>query len=300
MKKLLRDLSLEFGPSGSEGEVLKRVKVYFKQAGLEIKTDKLGDIWGIKRGKSDKVLMIEAHMDEIGLMVSGFEPGGFLRFSNIGGFDHKIFPGFEVVIYGKKKFNGVITSIPPHLQSSDSKTAWKKDEIFIDTGLSDHYIKEYISIGDYISLPKNFIELKNSRVSGTSFDNRIGVSLLCELALRLKKQPDFTVVFASTFGEEVGLRGGIVASYNISPDIGICFDNSFGDYPGQKDVQTKLGSGPILSIGPAYHPVLVEFIKGLAKKSKIPLQFEIESRPCLLYTSPSPRDRTRSRMPSSA
>ncbi|MDD3626060.1 MAG: M42 family peptidase [bacterium] len=279
MKKILQDLSQTFGPSGKEEEVLNKVRGYFKRAGLEVKTDKLGDIWGIRRGKSNKILMIEAHMDEIALMVSGFEGRGFLRFTNIGGFDHKIFPGLEVMVHGKKKLHGIITSIPPHLQTGDSKVAWKKDELLVDTGLADEIIRAQVCIGDYISLPKNFIELKNSRVAGTSFDNRIGVTLLCDIAQRLKKQPEFTVVFASTFGEEVGLRGGIVSSYNISPDLGICFDGSFGDFPGQKDTSTKLGGGPIISIGPAYHPILVEVLKATAKKSKIKIQEEIEPRP---------------------
>ncbi len=279
MKKILEDLVKTFSPSGDEELIRRKLKRYFKGAGLAVKTDRIGNIWGIRKGKKKKVLMIEAHMDEIALMVSYFEAGGFLRFTTIGGFDPKILPGTEVIIHGKKKIKGIISSIPPHLQTGTRTKPWPMTEIFIDTGLNDLDLRANVRIGDYISLPKSFITLKNSRVSGASLDNRIGVSLLVDIAQSLNKVTDFTIVFAATFGEEIGLRGGITSSYGIKPDIGICIDVSFGDFPGQPSLLTKLGSGPILSIGPVYHPVFMDFIKKSAKRKKIKFQHEIENRP---------------------
>ncbi|MCK4666489.1 M42 family peptidase, partial [Candidatus Dependentiae bacterium] len=191
----------------------------------------------------------------------------------------KILPGTEVIIHGKKKIKGVISSIPPHLQTGKRTKPWSMTEIFIDTGLNDLDLQANVRVGDYISLPKSFISLKNSRVAGASLDNRVGVSLLVDIAQSLNKVTDFTIVFAATFGEEIGLRGGITSSYRIKPDIGICLDVSFGDFPGQPNLLTKLGSGPILSIGPVYHSVFQNFIKKTAKRKKIKFQHEIENRP---------------------
>ena len=279
MKKNLRELSSLFGPSGYEDAVKKKVHMHFKRFGLKVKTDKIGNIWGILKGKTDKTLMIEAHMDEIALMVSYFEGEGFVRFSTVGGFDPKIFPGTEVTIYGKTKVKGVITSIPPHLQTGDRKKSWAQNKLFIDTALSRKELQSRVRIGDYISLPKNFVELKNKRIAGTSFDNRIGVTLLLEILKTIKRTPEFTVVFAATFGEEIGLRGGTTSSYSIKPEIGLCLDVSFGDYPGQTDINTALGKGPILSIGPAYHPMFLDFLKNIAKVKKIKTQVELEALP---------------------
>lgn len=290
VKEILTVLSEADGISGYEGTLALKVEQYFRTLCAEVYNDELGNIFAVKKGVGDKKerlkIMLAAHMDEIGLVTTNIDENGFLRFSTIGGFDPRTLPGQEVVIHGKSKINGVIGVKPPHFISQKEKDTEKNKEIeieklFIDTGYSAKQLKNLARVGDTISINRGAYELAGECVSGKSFDDRAGVVVLLECLARLQALFHEVDVYAvATVQEEVGIRGAKVASYGLSPHIGIAIDVCHGNLPGVSEFETaEIGSGPSIGIGPNFHPAIVERLKQDAKSRRIPFQLDVSSEP---------------------
>jgi endoglucanase len=189
--ELLRELSLNHGTSGYEAEVAKLVSEAFKPLSDEVKIDKLGNVIATKRNaeySSGPRVMLAAHMDEIGLVVTNIEDGGFVRFSTIGGFDQRTLPGQEVVVHGREQLLGVIGSKPPHLLSGDERhKSVPIPDLYIDLGLSDKRCRELVSVGDIATIKRDFLELTKGIVAGKAMDDRAGVAAVLETFLHLDK-----------------------------------------------------------------------------------------------------------------
>ena len=175
--------------SGHEFELSRFVENKFSKFCDETEIDALGNVIGvINKGKTFKI-MIEAHLDEIGLMVKNIDDKGFIKFVEIGGIDSSTLPGAEVTIHGKKDILGVIGAKPPHLQTKEgSEKPYKIEDLFIDTGYSYDEIIKFISIGDVISFISKPIALKNGYFCSKSIDNRMGVYVVGECLKRLKNK----------------------------------------------------------------------------------------------------------------
>lgn len=266
--------------SGSELQNSNKIKEAFLEHCDNVKCDKLGNIIGLKKGLSSNYkIMLAAHMDEIGLIVKHIDDKGFIRFISVGGVDQRILPAQEVIIHGSKKILGTIGNKPPHIQEKkEQKKAIKADDMFIDTGFSAQDVKKYISVGDFITFKRKPTELFNSRFSSNALDNRAGIAVMLSTLQYLRKMNhDLDVYMVATVQEEVGLRGAIVSSYGVSPDIGIAIDVCHGDMPNTPEYETqKLGLGPVLSLGPNIHPKLFERLKHIAQDYKIPYQLNPE------------------------
>ncbi|MDD4569403.1 MAG: M42 family metallopeptidase [Tepidanaerobacteraceae bacterium] len=267
-------------PSGSEFKNNKLIREAFLHYCDDVKCDKLGNVIGLKKGSSSNYkIMLAAHMDEIGLMVKHIDDKGFIRFTFVGGVDQRILLTQEVLIHGHENISGIIGNRPPHIQEPEErKKAIKVDNMFIDTGLSAEYVKKNISVGDFITFKRKPIELLNNYFSSNAFDDRAGIVVMLyvlEELTKLKHTIDvYTVV---TVQEEVGLRGAVVSSYGIYPDIGIAIDVCHGNTPDSPEYETqKLGFGPALALGPNIHPKLFERLKSLAEDYKIPYQLNPE------------------------
>ncbi|AUG57451.1 M42 family metallopeptidase [Acetivibrio saccincola] len=276
---ILKDISTYPGISGREESFSKYIKGIFDKYCDETIIDSFYNVIGIKKGSSEKSkkIMIAAHLDEIGMVVTGIEKKGFLRFSNIGGIDPKILLAQEVVVHGKKDIIGVIGAKPPHLlKDTDAKKAVKIQDLSIDTGLSEEEVKEYISIGDFVTFKAEPFLLKNKKISSKSLDNRGGVAVLIDIMEKLKKiQHECDVYFVATSQEEVGLRGATVAAYNIRPDVAVVIDACHGAIPEMaKDLVFKLGKGPAIAVGPNLHGDLTKKLIDIAKEENIPYQIE--------------------------
>lgn len=267
-------------PSGREFQTNNSIKKVFLQYCDEVKSDKLGNVIGLKKGlSSDCKVMLAAHMDEIGLMVKNIDDKGFIQFTFIGGVDQRILPTQEVVIHGRKDIRGIIGNKPPHIQEPDErKKAIKAEDMFIDTGLCVNDVKKYIKIGDFITFKRKPIELLNNKLSSNALDDRAGIAvMLCALDELGKIKFNADVYTVATIQEEVGLRGAIVSSYGVNPDIGIAIDVCHGSMPDVPEYETsKLGEGPSIALGPNIHPKLFERIKQLAEDYKIPFQLNPE------------------------
>ncbi len=232
-----------------------------------------GLIAKINKGK-EKTLLLDAHIDEVGFIVTKVLGDGFLRVTNVGGNDARILPATPVTVHGKKAVSAVFGSTPPHLSGGDKKVQGL-DEIVLDTGDPD--IEEYVKAGDLVSYKAEFTPLAGNRVTGKSLDDRAGVFCLLELARRIyDKDLDYNVIFSICEGEELGLRGAVTASYEVSPDEAIAVDVSFGDGPSVSPEQCgRLGKGAMLGISPVLDRGVTERLKKIAKDKNIPIQYEV-------------------------
>ncbi len=264
--------------SGYENEVAKVIKEKFSEYCDETSIDNFGNVIGIKNGKGKGKIMFAAHMDEIGLMVSNIDSRGFVKFTNIGGYDQRTLLSQEVIIHGKEKVYGVIGLKPPHLSTeADMEKAVPMNEMAVDTGYSFEKINELVKIGDLITIKREVIELQNGLLSGKSFDDKAGVASLLEGMKNLK---DFNhsadIYFVATAQEEVGSGGAKTAAYNIKPDIGIAVDVTFAKMPGLSEYETfEMGKGAVIAVGPNIHYKIFETLKEVAKENNISYQIEV-------------------------
>jgi putative aminopeptidase FrvX len=260
VKQVFRTLSEASGVSGYEHSLTSTIQESCPWVD-EVKTDKLGNVIMFKQGTGPDPrpkVMLAGHMDEIGLIITKVEKGGFLRFGTIGGFDQRVLLAQEVVVHGRTPLSGVIGAKPPHIQApGEQTTAVSMDDLFIDVGFnSEEEAKEQVRIGDVVTLKRNVLELQSSFMAGKSFDDRAGVAAILECFQALSQiSHEADVYGVATVQEEVGLRGAITSTYGIVPDIGIAIDVGFGDSPGIPESDTiKLSQGPGIAIGPHVHP----------------------------------------------
>ncbi len=279
---LLNKICTTPGAPGFEKEIRELVLRELKGLVDEVEIDNMGNVYAIKRGTGDKRVMIGAHMDEIGFMVTHIDDNGFIRFHTLGGFDPKTLTAQRVIIHGKKDIIGVMASKPIHVMTADERNKVAKlSDYFIDTGLSAEEVKELVQIGNPITREREFIEMGNC-VNGKSLDNRLAVFILIEMFRGLVgKTVPYDIYGVFTVQEEVGIRGANVSSMRINPDFGFGLDTTIAfDLPGAAAHEkiTELGKGTAIKIMDAsticdYR--MVDFMKKTADKHKITWQPEI-------------------------
>lgn len=227
------------------------------------------------KGKSDYTILLDAHIDEVGFIVTNISDDGFLTVSKCGGIDLRHLPAKPVTIHGKEKICGVFVSTPPHLEKGDS-VAEDITKIKIDTGIGEK-AKEIISVGDFVTYRQEAAVLNDSLVCGKSLDNRAGVVALLLLAERIyKKRLPITVKLLFSDAEELGLRGAKTAAFGFEADEAVVVDVSFGDGP---DIPTTkcgiLGAGGMIGVSPILNRNITDSLVVLADDNKIPYQSEV-------------------------
>ena len=284
---LLKQLSEIDGLSGFEGPVRELLRQTWQPFVDEMREGKLGSLIALKKGTrredSDDCakgprpkLMLAAHMDEIGLMVTGVEKG-FLRITRVGGTDRRVLLGLEVVVHGQRDLPGIVVTRPPHVLPEDERkktVPW--DKLFVDVGLPPEQVEQLVSVGDLISVRREMVELKNHRVAGKAMDDRACVVATTLALEQLSGALHAWDVFAvATAQEETGLKGAITAAYGVAPDLAIALDVTQGRQPGTQDVDTfPMGDGPTIGVGPNFHPGLVKRLRAVADAHEIPYQIE--------------------------
>lgn len=279
---LLKKICTTPGAPGFEKEIRELIIQEVKPLVDELAIDNMGNVYAIKRGKASKKIMIGAHMDEIGFIVTHIDDNGFIRFHTLGGFDPKTLTAQRVLIHGKQDVMGVMASKPIHVMSADERNKVAKlSDYFIDTGLSADEVKKLVTVGDSITREREFIEMGNC-VNGKSLDNRLAVYILIELLKELKgKEVPYDIYGVFTVQEEVGIRGANVAAMRIKPDFGFGLDTTIAfDLPGAAahEMITKLGEGTAIKLMDASTICdfrMVDFMKKTADKHKIKWQPEI-------------------------
>ena len=261
IKSLQEELSSLIGVSGHEDDVSNFILKLIEKENLADKAwiDPLGNVLAIKKGTNGKErILLDAHTDEIGFMVSHIEEKGFLRFVPIGGWDIRILLGQSVVIRSKvgELFHGIIGSKPPHLTSTDErKKPVKIPNMYIDIGMNsiDEVTNNNIFIGVTGTLFSPFVDFPNEMVRGKAFDDRTGVNVLLHIMRLLNEDPSFkdTVLFNFAVQEEIGGRGAITGAFNLKPTIALAIENTTAaDVPGIRDAEIPayIGKGPAITI----------------------------------------------------
>ena len=279
-KKLLAEICEVAGAPGHEQRVREIVLREVKSLVDEIRIDNMGNVVAIKRGKEDKRVMIAAHMDEIGFMVTHIDEKGFIYFHTLGGFDPKTLTAQRVIIHGKKDIVGVMGSKPIHLMNAAdrAKVPTIKD-FFIDTGRTKKELEKLVSVGDTITRERKMIEMGDC-LNCKSLDNRVSVFILIE-TLKELKNPPYDVYAVFTVQEEIGIRGANVSSMDINPDFGFGLDTTIAfDTPGstKQEQVSALGEGACIKVMDSSTVCdyrMVAYMKEISKKKKIKTQLEI-------------------------
>lgn len=227
------------------------------------------------KGKNDYTLLIDAHIDEIGFVVTEVGDDGFLKVAAAGGFDLRALPSHHVIVHGKEKVCGVFSSIPPHLTKGEPEFD-DISKLSVDTGLGKR-AKEVISVGDFVTYNQSADFLSNERIVGKSLDNRAGCAVLLLLAEKIKKADlPFNVTLLFSDQEELGCRGAKVAAFGIDANEAISIDVSFASFPGISAHECgKLGKGGMIGYSPVLDRGIYEKLCLVAKDNNIPHQMEI-------------------------
>lgn len=267
---LLKEIVEIYGPSSNEELIRNYIKNQVKDFADEIRVDPLGNLIVRKKGKGKK-LMISAHMDQIGLMVTDIDDKGFIRFTNVGGISPTISISQRVVFE-----NGLVGAI--YHEPVDDISKLKLENMYIDIGsFSKEETEKKIGIGDICIYKSEYSE--NENVVFTRYlDDRVGCFIAIE-ALKTIKEPINDLYFVFSVQEEVGLRGAKTAAYSIDPDIGIALDvTSHGDTPKAKRFAVGLNKGAAIKVKDnsiISHPKIKDTLVKLAKDNNIPYQMEV-------------------------
>ncbi|MEO5917706.1 MAG: M42 family metallopeptidase [Luteolibacter sp.] len=294
MKKEDRDFLFHLletpSPTGFEMRGQQVWADWIKSYAPEVTCDSYGSTWAKLPGKSERIVMLEAHADEIGYMIKHIDDRGFLRIDRVGGSDAATARGRRLTILGDKgSVSGIIGNTAIHLRRDEagSEKSPAVHDLWVDVGASSAF--EVATLGLRVGHPAIYqdgpMELANKRLIGRAIDNRIGSYIIAQVMKRIaagKKKPAFTLICLNAVQEEIGGNGAMMATYRLKPDLCICLDVTHAtDTPGidpAKFGSVKLGEGPTISHGTANHPHVVKRLIEVANKTKVPVQHEASSR----------------------
>ena len=273
MRELLQKLTSVYGPSGNEELVSQVIREEIESYVDEIKVDVLGNLIAIKKGNGNgKRIMLAAHMDQIGLMVTHIDEKGFLRFANIGGISVANSVCRRVI------FEDGTVGVIGYETELDSWKDITLAKMYIDIGVSSREEAErLVKIGDVAVYHPLFSESNGKYISG-AMDDRAGCALLVKTIKNIDSTPN-DLYFVFTVQEELGLRGAKTSAYALDPDLGISVDvTATGDTPKCRPMAVSLGKGPAIKVKDASilaHPLVKELMVNTAQKHNIPYQLEI-------------------------
>ncbi len=280
---LLEELCNLDGVSSGEEDVREFIKDKIKKYADEITIDSMGNMIALKKGKkSDKRIMLSAHMDEVGFIVSEITDKGFLKFKTVGGIDEKVVISKRVRV-GKNKIPGIIGMKAIHLQTKEERDAVPKMKaLYIDIGAeSKKEAEKLVELGDLVAFDTKTTEFGEDKIKGKAIDDRVGCAVLMDL---IKKNVIYDTYFCFLVQEEVGLRGARIVAAKIEPDLALVFEaTTCLDVYGTKESEyvTELGKGVSVTMMDASTIVLQDFrnkLIKLAEDNKIPCQYKRTTR----------------------
>ena len=282
---LLNKLLMTAAPSGYEGAVQVVFREHIAPYVASTETDTMGNVIAVRPGPEGcPKVMLTAHCDEIGFLVSNIDDNGFLFVQEIGGIDTELLPGRKVEIHtAKGTVNGIFGKKAIHLTRGEEKKKLEISDVWLDIAASDKKdAEDKVQIGDYVTFAKDAVFNNNGIVASPSTDDRIGVWTLIETARQLSGEAlGCSVYFVSTCQEELGARGAKTAADYIHPDVGIAIDVTHAtDYP---TADTKLtgfigiGKGPVITMGPNINREVCRGLKTATGEESV--QYEAIARP---------------------
>lgn len=271
MKDLIKKLVEAYGPSGFEDQMRDLIRPEVADFADEISVDALGNLIALKKGDGTGLkIMIAAHMDEIGVMVTHITEDGFLRFTNIGG----VFP--HTLLGNRVQFADGTVGVIYSDRIEDRSKVYPLDKHFIDVGASSKEDSP-VAVGDAAGFQRQLL-IHDARLTAKSMDDRIGCVVAIEVLKRLQSTPH-DVYFVFSVQEEVGTRGAQAAANGLMPDVGIAIDVTLtGDVPEARPMEVSLGQGPAIKVkdsGMIAHVGLVRAMRDRAAAADIPYQLEV-------------------------
>lgn len=277
IKAALRALTEEIGVSGDEFSASEKAAELLSRYAQNVSVDDFGNVTGfVKCGKPNaKTLLLDAHIDRVGLIVTYIDDKGFLSVGACGSPDIKTYLAQSVTVHGKRAVSGVVSTLPPHV--SKNNKAPEIGDISVDVGMTKAQAEEIISLGDRVTVNSRFRELCGDLVSAPAIDDRSGVCAILEALDMLQGKPlkyDLAICFSAQ--EETGERGAKQAAFRIRPDEALIVDVSFGRTPDSDPKETaKLGSGVMIGFSACLDKEMSNTLRELAKSENIPFTEEI-------------------------
>ncbi len=221
-------------------------------------------------------LVLDAHIDQIGMIVTYITDDGFIKVGNLGGIDRRLLPAQQVAIHGNREIRGVICSVPPHLSKGESKVL-SFDDIAIDTGFTKSEAEKIVSLGDSVTFDVKCRSLLGERITGGALDDRSGIAaILYALELLKNRETAYNVTVVFSTQEELGERGAKLGAYSLAPDIAIAVDVSFAYAEGEDEKKCGyLGKGAMIGISPCLSGEISAGLINAARSAGLPYQLEV-------------------------
>lgn len=272
MYDIIKKYTAAFSVTGREKYLADIIENDLKDYADELYRDAMGNLFALKKGKSDaKKLMIAAHMDEIGFIVTAIDDNGFIRVSNVGGIS-ALYSSYQLVKF-ENGVKGIIVT------DASVKSDLKVKDLVIDIGAtSKNEAKKKVAVGDICAIAPSITRLAGKRISAKALDDRLGCAIAASACMKAKI-PAYDTYFVFTVQEEVGCRGAIPASFAIMPDYAIAIDvTGTGDTVGARTMEVKLGKGAAIKLKDSSvicSQLMVNAMVDCAKKNKIAYQLEV-------------------------
>lgn len=278
MEQIKKDLQILCAAEGVGGQtaITDAVVDLLKPLVDEVEVDVMGNVLGLRRaGHADApTLMLEAHLDEIGFLVTHIDDNGFIYTAAAGGIDKRAITAQPVIVFGDKPYYGVFCSTPPHLSKDGELLAVEK--CGIDIGLSGEEAKTAIPVGSRVSYAPSYTELNDNIVSSKALDDRAGIAAILHCLRKIEGKPSVNIAVAFCVQEELGCRGVTPAARKLQPDSAIVTDVSFALTPDADPRKCgKLGKGVMIGISPILSTSMTDRLLAIAKEKEIPYQYEV-------------------------
>jgi endoglucanase len=278
LSSLLKDLLQVPGLPGYEGPVRERLKAEWGPLVDELHISRVGSLQALKRGSGTRPrrsLMLAAHMDAIGLMVSSLADG-FLRLAAVGGVGARVLPGQPVLVHARRELPGLIVQPPASCLPPEKTGSVPLEHLFVDVGLPPSHVRRLVRPGDPVTFAQPPLEISEDRIAGPSMDNRVSLAALTLCLQELQLRPHtWDVLVVATVQEELGTVGARTSAYGLRPDLALAVDATFARGPGQPEHMTfPLGGGPTNGWGPQVHPGIFRAIQAAAERIGVPTTVE--------------------------
>ena len=271
----IREITVLPGVSGFEEPVARRVMEAFGASCDQVSLDDMMNVHATM-GVGVPHMAVYAHTDEVALVVSDIEDG-FLRMERVAGVDPRILPGHIVrILTPDGELPGVVGFKPPHLTPpEEAEKAVQLKDLYVDTGFDAEDVVNRVRVGDMVLLAGEAIDLAHGHIAGKTMDDRSLVAVMVRSAELLRERRSFPkVTFISSSQEEVGHRGARTSTFKVNPDLAVVLDVTHAKQPGAKPPRVCPIDKLALSVGPAFHPGLVQRAKEALKRLRLPYTLE--------------------------
>ena len=277
---MLKKLSHTDAPSSYETAAAELAAELLKPFVDEISVDALGNVIAIKHGSGEnkKRVMLDAHIDEVGFIITGYNEG-FLRFAPLGGIDARLLPAMTIKILTDPPVFGVVDVLPPHiLRGEDTEKAIKLEDLYIDIGRTQEEAEKLVPLGTPAVYAAKTMELGEHQLAGKAFDDRACFAAIVRaLELLGDTKLDFDLFILASTQEELGRRGAGTATFAAKPDYCVILDVDFAKTPDSKPHQGKpLGSGVVIARGPNMNRTFTDKLIAIAKSEEIAHTISVE------------------------